>query len=85
MNIKIEQWIAVVLVIIVFGGIALQAVSVDGTKTLSTTENGDVLNTAVSSNVLDTAGNIINPDTKEAEAFYKNLDVLGDKAKAEGE
>ena len=85
MNKKIEQGIAVVLVIIVFGGIALQAVSVDGTKTLSTAENGDILNTAVSSKVLDTASKIVNTDTKEAEAFYKNLDALGDKAKAEGE
>ena len=85
MNKKIEQWIAVVLVIIVFGGIALQAVSVDGTKTLSTAENSDILNTAVSSKVLDTASKIVNTDTKEAEVFYKNLDALGDKAKAEGE
>gem|GEM_PF-6175282 len=71
------------MVIIVFGGIALQAVSVDSTKTLSTTENGDILNTAVSSKVLDAASNIVNADTKKAEAFYKNLDELSDKAKRE--
>lgn len=85
MNKKIEQWIAVVLVIIVFGGIALQAVSVDGTKTLSTAENGDILNTAVSSQVLDAASNMVNADTKEDETFYENLDALGDGAKEESE
>ena len=85
MNKKIEQWIAVILVIIVFGWIFLQAVSVEGTKAFSTKDNGDVLNTPLADNILSPIGQVVHQDTKEAEAFYEHLDELSDKAKAERE